>query len=128
MTTPLQVFRIAFRAHVDKDRFAIESILADDFNFTCPLDNRIDRKTYLEICWPNSEDMERFDEMFASETGDRACIGYIGTARGGKRFRNCEIATVRDGKLVSVEVYFGWNVPHRLADGTHSDDAGAGRP
>jgi hypothetical protein len=38
---------IAFRAYVDKDRAALGSILADDFHFTSPLDNRIDRKTYL---------------------------------------------------------------------------------
>jgi hypothetical protein len=126
--TPLEVFRISFRAYVDKDRVAVESILADDFHFTSPLDNRIDRKTYLDICWPNSENMESFEEVFASETGDRACIAYVGTVKGGKRFCNCEIATVRDDMLVSVEVYLGWNVPHRVAEGTHSDDVSTGHP
>ncbi|MEO5883670.1 MAG: nuclear transport factor 2 family protein [Caldimonas sp.] len=126
--TPLAVFRKSYRAYVDKDLAAIESILADDFHFTSPIDNRLDRKTYLRICWPNSQGLERFDEVFACEAGDRACIAYEATAKGGKRFRNCEIATVRDGKLVAVEVYFGWNVPHKLADGSHADNDGAEHP
>ena len=119
--TPLAVFRKSFRAYVDKDRAAIEAILAEGFHFTSPIDNVLDRKTYLDICWPNSRSIERFDEVFAVEHGDRACIAYEATVAGGKRFRNCELATVRDGKLVSVEVYFGWGVPHGVPEGTHED-------
>jgi ketosteroid isomerase-like protein len=128
MTTPLEVFRKAFRAYVDKDRQAIEAILADDFHFTSPLDNRLDRASYLEVCWPNSGNAARFDEVFACELAERACIVYEAATKDGKRFRNCEIATVRGGKLVAVEVYFGWNLPHQAAEGTHLEDDGAGHP
>ena len=37
-------------------------------------------------------------------------------------FRNCEMYTVRDGKLVATEVYFGWNLPHRVPKGAHADN------
>jgi len=30
-----------------KDRAAIEKIIAEDFHFTSPLDNRLDRETYF---------------------------------------------------------------------------------
>jgi ketosteroid isomerase-like protein len=30
----------------------------------------------------------------------------------GETFRNTEILTVRNGKIVDVEVYFGWPIPH----------------
>ena len=49
-----EIVKRAYRAYVDKDRSAIERLIADDFRFTSPLDNRIDRKTYFERCWPNS--------------------------------------------------------------------------
>lgn len=119
--TPLAVFRQSYRAYAEKDRALIESILADDFHFTSPIDNRLDRDAYLAICWPNSDRLARFDEVFACELGDRACIAYEGTSKDGKRFRNCELATVRDGRLVSVEVYFGWSLPHPVAEGTHAE-------
>ena len=48
-----EVARRSYRAYVDKDRAAMEQIIAEDFRFTSPLDNRLDRKTYFERCWPN---------------------------------------------------------------------------
>ena len=46
--------RAYYQSYVDKDRGAIEALLASDFHFTSPLDNRLDRATYFERCWPNS--------------------------------------------------------------------------
>ena len=40
-----------------------------------------------------------------------------------KIFRNCEVYTVRDGKLVATDVYFGWNVPHEVRPGEHKSPA-----
>lgn len=54
-TTPLAVARACLQAYVRKDRAAIEALLADDFHFTSPMDNALDRQTYFAICWPNSE-------------------------------------------------------------------------
>ena len=45
-----EVARRSYRAYVDKDRAAMEQIIAEDFRFTSPLDNRLDRKTYFERC------------------------------------------------------------------------------
>ena len=42
---------------------------------------------------------------------------YEGRSTSGKRFRNSEILTVQDGKIVDVEVYFGWVIPHEAAEG-----------
>jgi hypothetical protein len=42
---------------------------------------------------------------------------YEGRSTSGKRFRNSEILTVHDGKIVDVEVYFGWAIPHEAAEG-----------
>jgi ketosteroid isomerase-like protein len=33
------IARAGYRAYVDKDRAAIEALIADDFRFTSPLDN-----------------------------------------------------------------------------------------
>jgi len=46
------------------------------------------------------------------EAGDEVLVTYEGTGVSGRIFRNTEVLTIRDGKIVEVEVYFGWNVPH----------------
>ena len=41
------IARAAYGAYVAKDRAAIEALIADDFHFTSPLDNRLERATYF---------------------------------------------------------------------------------
>ncbi|HEX9167890.1 MAG TPA: hypothetical protein VF886_03050 [Roseiarcus sp.] len=43
-----ELARRNYLAYVDKDRAAMERLIAEDFHFTSPLDNRLDRKTYFE--------------------------------------------------------------------------------
>jgi len=114
---PVAVARACYQAYADKDRSAIEALIADDFHFTSPLDNRINRATYFERCWPNSTMIAGFDIIHTVPDGDRVFVTYEGRSTSGNRFRNTEILTVRDGKLVDAEVYFGWNIPHEAAKG-----------
>ena len=58
---PIAVARASYDAYVRKDRAAIETLIADDFHFTSPLDNRLDRNTYFMRCWPNSQRIRAFD-------------------------------------------------------------------
>ena len=55
------ITRAAYEAYVAKDREVVERLIARDFHFTSPLDNRIDRATYFARCWPNSENITGFD-------------------------------------------------------------------
>jgi hypothetical protein len=120
---PITVAKMCYQAYVDKDRSAIEALIADEFRFTSPLDNRIDRKTYLERCWPNSERIADFKFIHVVQDGDRAFVTYEGRRNRGPGFRNTEILTVQHGKLVDVEVYFGWSLPHEVALGRFKDPA-----
>lgn len=111
------VARASYEAYGRKDRAAIEKPIADDFHFTSPLDNRIDHSTYFARCWPNSERIEGFDFIKLVPDGDRVFVTYEGRSTGGHGFRNTEIVTVRDGRIVDVEVYFGWPIPHKAVSG-----------
>ena len=113
------IARAAYEAYVRKDRAAIEKLIAENFHFTSPLDNRIERAAYFEYCWPNSEKIKRFDFISLVADGDRALVTYEGHSTDGNVFRNTEIVTVRDGQIVEVEVYFGWSIPHNADPGTH---------
>jgi ketosteroid isomerase-like protein len=119
----IAVARAAYQAYVTKDRAALEALIAEDFHFTSPLDNRLDRATYFKRCWPNSETTEGFEYVHIVPDAQRVFVTYEGRAAGGHRFRNTEILTVRNGKIVEVEVYFGWSLPHEAPVGGFVDAA-----
>src|ERR1700741_4113758 len=112
MSSRLETAKAIFKAYVDKDRDAVERLITDDFHFTSPLDNALPREAYLRICWPNSQTTRRFDFKRMVESGDQVFVTYEPDTTSGKRFRNTEVLTIRDGGVAAVEVYFGWNVPH----------------
>lgn len=117
------IVRAVFAAYTAKDRAAIERLIAPDFHFTSPLDNRIDRATYFERCWPNSGGIEGFDFVRLVTGDDQVAVTYEGRVAGGKRFRNTEIFTLRGDQVVEVEVYFGWSLPHPAPAGGFVDQA-----
>ena len=47
----------------------------------------------------------------------RLFVTYEARGAGGHRFRNSEIVTVRGSQIVEVEVYFGWDLPHKARAG-----------
>ena len=120
--TPLAAVQTALQAYLDKDRGAIEAVIADDYRFTSPLDNGIDRATYFELCWPNSASMTAMNLLHSAEQGEYAFVVYEGEMAG-KRVRNCEMHRVHGGRIVATDVYFGWNLPHQAPPGAHVDPA-----
>jgi hypothetical protein len=111
-TDPITIAQKAYQAYVAKDRAAIEAVIGDEFHFTSPLDNHINRQTYFERCWPNSERIAHFEFVNLMSDGTRAFVTYEARNMLGECFRNTEVLTVRDGKIIDVEVYFGWSIPH----------------
>jgi ketosteroid isomerase-like protein len=120
---PIGVARASYDAYVNKDRAAIEALIAPEFHFTSPLDNRIDRATYFERCWPNSKSIAGFKYVHLVPSGDKVFVTYEGRGSDGSGFRNTEILTVRDGQIVNAEVYFGWSLPHKAGAGTFVDES-----
>ena len=101
------ILRDCFAAYRSRDRELLEDLLADEFNFTSPYDDRIDKRSYFERCWPNSLRIKEhiLEKIFVE--GDEAFVRYRCLTRDGKEFRNTEFFTFAGDKIVSVEVYFG---------------------
>jgi ketosteroid isomerase-like protein len=121
MSSNSDITKALFEAYIDKDRSTAERLLSEDFRFTSPLDNGINRKQYFEICWPNSATIMGVDFKHVVASADRVFVTYEATSTTGKRFRNTEAFTIRDGQIAEVEVYFGWNLPHAVPPGQHQD-------
>jgi hypothetical protein len=113
--------RACLQAYVEKARDNVEKLLAPDFHFTSPLDNAIDRTCYFERCWPSSQSMRAVRFVEVADEGNRAFLIYE-VETDSKRFRNCEVHTSRHDRLVSVEVYFGWDLPHPASSGGFVDE------
>jgi ketosteroid isomerase-like protein len=101
------VIRMCFAAYKSKDRKVVEDLLTDDFRFTSLYDNEIDKTTYFQRCWPNSE---RFWDVAVErifEQGDGAFVTYKVLTNDGREFRNTEFMTFDGGRIKHVDVYFG---------------------
>ncbi|AGB43885.1 nuclear transport factor 2 family protein [Mesorhizobium sp. ESP6-5] len=96
-----------FAAFQAGDRAVMEATLADDFTFTSPYDDAIDRTTYFERCWPNGKLFRSMTIERICEDGAAAFVLYGCETVDGKSFRNTELHVFRGGRLRSVEVYFG---------------------
>ncbi|KND59075.1 hypothetical protein BVER_02600c [Candidatus Burkholderia verschuerenii] len=114
---PVLIAKRVYEAYIAKDRAAIEALIADDFHFTSPRDNRIDRATYFSRCWPGSQMMDRIAFVRMVADGDHVFATYDLRMNDGKAFRNTELLTVCDGKLIEAQVFFGWTLPHEAPEG-----------
>ena len=102
-----EIIRSIFAAYMSNDRKAVEDALTDDFHFTSPYDDEIDKATYFARCWSDTDWIERHELERIFVEGDEAFVTYKCTARGGKSFRNTEFFTFEGGKVKRIDVYFG---------------------
>ena len=101
------IVRALFAAYMSNDRKTVETSFTDDFRFTSPYDDEIDKATYFERCWKNSDWIERQNLERILAEGDGAFVTYQCVAKGGKSFRNTEFFTFAGDKIKRIDVYFG---------------------
>jgi ketosteroid isomerase-like protein len=106
----LRIVRESYRAYETGDRAALEALIAEDFTFRSPADPGIDRATYFERCWPNSENLRAFDVKRLEAIGEEVLVTYEAERMDGSRFRNTEILGFDGERIARAEVYFGWNL------------------
>jgi ketosteroid isomerase-like protein len=110
--------RECYATYETKDRQGLEKLIADDFSFSSPQDDHIDRLTYFERCWHNSEKIRTITIEKLFERDGEAFVRYRSELKNGAVFRNTELLTFKDGKLVEVDVYFGRMLKEALSDDT----------
>ena len=83
--------RGVFAAYRANDRQSVEESLTEDFRFTSPFDDSIDKATYFAKCWRDSGWIERQDLERIFVDGDAAFVTYQCVAKDGKSFRKHRI-------------------------------------
>jgi ketosteroid isomerase-like protein len=101
------IIRAIFAAYISNDRKTVEDSLTEDFRFTSPYDDRIDKPAYFERCWRNSDWIERHELEKIFVVGDEAFVTYKCLAKDGKNFRNTEFFGFEGNKVKRIDVYFG---------------------
>jgi ketosteroid isomerase-like protein len=107
MSSRPKLIRALFAAYLASDRAAVDKLLAEDFRFTSPYDDRIDKATYFERCWRDSDWIERHELEKIFVEGDEAFVTYRCAAKGGKSFRNTEFFLFEGDMVKRIDVYFG---------------------
>jgi hypothetical protein len=111
--SPRRLAQRSYEAFAAGDRKFFEQHLAEDFTFSSPLDVGLDRAGYFARCWPGAGHGQKFNFLRLIEHDDEVVVTYELTKPNGEKGRNTEILRIKDNKIISVEVYFGWDV---LAD------------
>ncbi len=105
--TRAEILRGLFAAYMSSDRVAVEEMLTADFRFTSPYDDAIDKATYFERCWRNSDWIERHELERIFVEGDEAFVTYNCVAKSGRNFRNTEFFAFDGDRIKRIDVYFG---------------------
>jgi ketosteroid isomerase-like protein len=101
------LIRGLFAAYMANDRAAVEAAFTDDFRFTSPYDDEIDKATYFARCWTSSDWIERQDLERVMVEGEAAFVTYRCVTKQGKSFRNTEAYTFAGDRIARIDVYFG---------------------
>ena len=92
-----------------KDWDPLDRLLADDFTFSSAAgDDHISKSTFKTRCWETQIDFIKKMDLERVTTGaDDAFVKYLCHTKNGKALRNVEYLRLRNGKLESIECYFG---------------------
>jgi len=104
-----EVVRRWYAAWDTKDWGPVDSLLADNFTFSSAAgDDHISKSTFKARCWETQIDfIKHFDLERVTTGADDAFVKYLCHTKNGKSFRNVEYLRIKDGKLQSIECYFG---------------------
>ena len=101
------IVRAMYEAFRDRRRADAEALLAPEFHFTSPYDDKINRAAFFARCWPNGDRISAFHIERIMADADGAFITYRCVAKEGTSFRNTEYLTVKNGQVTGADVYFG---------------------
>ena len=116
-----EIIRKWYAAWEEKDLGTFNMLLADNFTFSSAAgDDHISRSTFKTKCWDTQADfIGHFDLERISTGADDAFVKYLCHTKNGQTCRNVEYLRITNGKLESLECYFGAQAsyPSAVSDG-----------
>ncbi|MGB8535063.1 MAG: nuclear transport factor 2 family protein [Acidobacteriaceae bacterium] len=108
-TTYEEIVRRWYKAWEKNDQGQFEALMAENFTFTSAAgDDHISKSAFKTQCWDTQVNfIDRFDLERVFGNGNEAFVKYLCHTKNGKSFRNVEYFRLRDGKVETIECYFG---------------------
>jgi ketosteroid isomerase-like protein len=103
------IVRTWYAVWEQKDVSAFNNMLADNFTFSSAAgDDHISKSAFKTQCWDTQINFIAHFDLERITTGPSdAFVKYLCHTKNGKSFRNVEYLRIRNGKLESIECYFG---------------------
>jgi ketosteroid isomerase-like protein len=107
-STPARIIKGYFAGWERKDWDAVARLLAPEFTFSSPApDDHLPIDKFKAKCWNQAAHIDRFEfPKIIGDDQEALAIVHVVTKEG-KIVRNIEFFTFRDGKVKSIEVFFG---------------------
>ena len=104
-----EIVRKWYAAWGNKDLGTFNMLLADNFTFSSAAgDDHIGKSAFKTQCWDTQVDfIGEFDLERITTGAEDAFVKYLCHTKIGKSFRNVEYLRIKNGKLESIECYFG---------------------
>jgi hypothetical protein len=103
-----KLIRTYLQGFEKKDWNMVVSQFADDFTFTSPAgDDHISLATYKQKCFPTSQFFKKVEFSKIMVQGNSAFAIYNITTTDNKIVRNTDYYTFNNGKIKSIECFFG---------------------
>jgi len=102
-----KIIKAWYTAWEKNDWNLMTQILADGFTFSSPLDDHIKINVVKERCWPNAGKIKTVDVQQVIINGDAVFVIANSYTIAGKLIRNCDYFTIKDGKIMAYECFFG---------------------
>ncbi len=104
-----EIIRKWYAAWEKKDLGTFNLLLADNFTFSSAAgDDHISKSTFKTQCWVTQVDfIGHFDLERITTGAEDAFVKYLCHTKNGKSFRNVEYLRIKNGRLESIECYFG---------------------
>ena len=104
-----EIVRKWYAAWEQKDWGPVDSLLADNFTFSSAAgDDHISKSAFKKQCWETQINFIGHFDLERVATGpEDAFVKYLCYTKDGKSFRNVEYLRIKNGKLQSIECYFG---------------------
>jgi ketosteroid isomerase-like protein len=104
-----EIIRQWYGAWEKKDLGTFDMLLADNFTFSSAAgDDHISKSAFKAQCWDTQVNfIEHIDLERVATGAEDAFVKYLCHTKNGKSFRNVEYLRIKNGKLESIECYFG---------------------
>ena len=106
----IDVAKASFDAYQRQDADAMLRILADDYTFTSPQDDGVDRDAFMERCFPTADRFATNQVLELVSTPSGVLYVYEYELADGGRFRNVELIRVQGEQIVETQVFFGGRI------------------